>query len=255
MVQSNLKLCWMHPKSSSRLNKTPCEHSTDYDGANIPICHDGCQYYMRCKRVFEMGQFPNKFWDLPKNFKPDISDYNALAITQQIRKNVQSFVDNGQNMLIYSNTHGNGKTLRSVSIANTFISHSCMLDIFSENIVRYAYIPKIVSDYGIYDKFSYENTSRQFFYEFLESLNTSRLVVWDDFGFHSESRIESVIIRSIINYRINEGLSNIFVATKSLQELSNCVGIYDWNRIKESSIIVEFTGPDKRTTEWGDSVE
>ncbi len=253
MANSNYKLCWMHPQSCSRLNRSPCTHSTEIVGDNVPACHGGCQYYTRCKRNFEIGQFPNLFWNPPKNFRPAIEDYNALAITQQVRRNVTSFVNAGQNMIIYSNTHGNGKTLRAVTVASTLISEYAQKHVYDDNLVRYAYIPKIISDYSLYDKFSYENGSRQFFYEFVASLNSAKLVIWDDFGYGSDSYVENTIIRSIISQRINEGLSNIFVSTSNLAELSNCIQKKDWLRIKESSIIIEFNGPDMRNTEWGDT--
>lgn len=255
MAHSSLKLCWMHPESNGKIaTKQECctkssEAVKDNDGniIKLPKCQEGCVYYSRCKRVFEMGNFNNNCWDAPNPFRVNSADITVMRSTQMIRTGVNEFVESGSNMVIYSCYTGNGKTSRATSLANTYISNMCKLSDYNyDRLAHYAYIPKLVSDHAMYDKASYDNVRRQIFFDYLDNLNYSDLVIWDGLGFNSNSVCENVIIRSIINTRINSKLSNIFVINRSLEEFSNILDNYDYTRMINASVIFEFKGNDFR---------
>ena len=159
MEHSKLKLCWMHPESKSRIanHSSCCCHSTPIKQSvnleSLPDCHEGCTYYSRCKRVFEIGRFSNSCWDAPDPFLVNAVDTTSMRATQRIRTDIHNFVNNGSNLLLYSAYSGNGKTSRAISISNTYISIISQRETYNfDHVASYAYIPKIVADYEIYDK-------------------------------------------------------------------------------------------------------
>lgn len=264
MEHSNLKICWMHKDSEGKIatKGEQCTQNcnknidktkyTDMDSqvmyeSQLPDCHEGCTYYSRCRRVFEMGNFNNNCWNAPHDFKVNPADISVMRATQKIRTEIVDFVKSGSNIIMCSNYSGNGKTSRAISLSNTYISQICKLPEYDfDRVAHYAYIPKIVSDYALYEKSSYDNVRRQIFFQYIENLNYSDLAVWDGIGFDSKSYCENVIIRSIINTRINSALSNIFVINRSLEDFSEIVDDYDYKRILNSSIVFEFKGNDFR---------
>lgn len=254
MEQCKVKLCWMHPESNSKLasKSESCTNCSNFEPGCAPSCQSDCTYYTRCRRAFEIGRFSNNFWDMPSNFQVSSVDHNAMRITKTIRNDICNFVDSGVNLIIFSALSGNGKTLRATSIANTYISKQAQIDsaaFNSDALAAYAYIPKIVADAELYEKFPFDNPDRVFFYNYIQNLSKCDLVVWDDFGYNSGSRIESITLRAIIDYRINSHMSNIFVVNKSLEQLKTVVDNYEYNKVINSAVCVEFKGIDHRANQ------
>ena len=248
MAPFSYKLCWLHNDYTVNFGASKCQNSSSIvDSSSTPVCHNDCALYVKCKRAFELAGLPNNFWYGPDKMRVATEDVEAMATTQHIRRNIKSFVKNGQNLWICSDTQGNGKTYRAVTLACTYILHNVINNNYFDNMVRYVYIPKYVSDYEIIERYSFENEKRTQFLNNLESLYTSDLVIWDDLGYGSESRIESVILRAIINDRLNNNKSNIFISGKPMQQISTIVGRSLYDRIYGSSLLVNFRGPDMRT--------
>lgn len=249
MVQSNYKLCWLHSEYNLNFGADKCTTGVNFPAneESIPQCHLDCNIYAQCKRAFELAGLPNNCWHPPANIKVYAEDVNAMATTQHIRRNIYSFVKNGQNLWMYSTVSGNGKTYRATTLACTYILNNVLKENYFDNMVRYVYFPKYIADFEIMEKYSFENERRNRFFENLESLYTSDLVIWDDFGYGSDSRIETTILRAIINDRVNNGKSNIFISNKSLQEISPLIGRTMYTRIVDSSLLVEFRGLDLRS--------
>ena len=243
------KLCWYHPESIGVPNELKCTNSTPVGESGYPECRSGCAMYQRCKRAFEYGDFPDCFWDMPSDFQNPPEDIGALRYLQRVIKNVESFVDNGINIYIHSPISGNGKTFRAVSIAKAYIRAKASGDRHSDKWVSYVHIPRLVSDYDIYDKMSFENADRQALLDKIHNLNSCKLVVWDDFGFNSGAYVESVILRSILAARISSGRSNIIVSSYSLDELKSSLSKGDYLRLKSSVLDIELKSPDFRFNE------
>lgn len=247
MVQSSYKLCWLHSDYSMNFGADKCQTSSEVDASQgIPACHTDCAVYAQCKRAFELAGLPNTFWYPPKGIKISSEDVNAMATTQHVRRNISSFVSNGQNLWMYSDTSGNGKTYRAVTLASTYILNNVLSGNYFDNMVRYVYIPKYVSDFEILDRSNYESLERQRFLAELDNLYSADLVIWDELGYGSDSRIETSIIRAIINDRINNSRSNVFISGKSLQEVRALIGKGVYERINNCSLVVNFRGPDLR---------
>lgn len=241
-----IKLCWYHPDSVGVPTDLKCTNSKQITADKLPECQSGCLMYQKCKRAFEYGDFPDKFWDMPLNFQNPPEDITAMTFLRRVIKDVESFVDNGINLYIHSPVSGNGKTFRAVSVAKAYIRAKASKDRHSDKWVSYVHIPRIVSDYDVYEKMSYDNANRQLILDKLQNLNKCKLVVWDDFGFNSGSHIESVVLRSILAARISAGLSNIIVSAYHLDELRSSLDKMDYQRLRSCTIEIELKSADFR---------
>lgn len=248
MEQSNVKLCWLHNNYKLNYGPNRCNSSSSLsENSDLPKCHIDCNTYTKCKRAFELAGFPNAFWNPPCKLIMSPEDVQPMAVTQHVRQNISSFVANGQNLWIWSSTSGNGKSYRASVIGITYILTQVLQGNKVENCIKYVYIPKLITDYELADMYSYDNDKRQQFLDYVDSLNDSDLVIWDGLGYGSDSRIETVIIRAIINNRLNSNKSNLFISNKSLPEVNNIIGKDLYQRLNNSSLIVSFSGPDLRT--------
>lgn len=250
MEQSNMKLCWLHTDYKLNYGANRCESSSELPQSSrkkLPQCHIDCSTYAKCKRTFELAGFPNAFWNPPFKLIMPAEDIQPMAVTQHVRQNISSFVNNGQNLWMWSSTPGNGKSYRATVIGITYILDNVLSNNNVENCIKYVHIPKAVSDYEMADMYRYESDKRQYFLDYIDSLYDTDLVIWDGLGYGSDSRIESVILRAIINVRLNNKKSNIFISNKSLPEVNNVLGKDLYQRLNNSSLVVNFNGPDLRS--------
>lgn len=241
------KICWYHSSYNGVPDSLKCDKSVDKVGSfGLPLCHEGCKTYSNCKRAFEMGGFPNKFWNVPDNFIVTPEDLSSAQFLSRVNKSIVSFVETGQNLFIHSSIPGNGKTFRAVFLANSYIRHCVNAVRYSDNWVQYILIPKLINDYEAVERLPYDSEVRQRFFNRLRMLSHTNLVVWDDFGFDSESYFETVILRSVIQSRLANNQSNIFVSSCSLQDLRNILKKTDYSRFESSVIDVELKSADFR---------
>ena len=236
------KLCWAHIDYGDNSCRVSAENrfcsgsvSGDYK------CHSNCPTYSRCKHTFELGNFPNRFWDIPEELVNASEDYTSLVTLAAIRRDVIGFVSCGQNLLIRSMMPGTGKTFQACLLANAYIFRRCISN-YSSNMAQYVYLPSWIGKFDTYDQLSSDDERRVVFFDTLDKLARADLVIWDGIGFNSQTRLESVIFRSIINERLNNSLSNIFIPYGEIGELSSVIGKTDAARILNSSIDIELSG-------------
>lgn len=241
-MMEQYKLCWYHKDYYGVPKDQICSNCSECNADVLPTCHNGCKTYTRCCRAFRMSGIPDKFWYLPNptyNIKEDI---DANRILKQLRTNINSFVSSGMNLFIYSNVSGNGKTFRSCILGNSLIkSHANDLKV-NDNLLKYVDILEYVYKYDVYDKLSFDNQTRINFFNSISTLDKSDLVIWDNLGSNTDTKFEKVIVRSIINNRINFQKSNIFISSRSPQELSSIIGRNDCDKVIKSSISIELHG-------------
>ena len=80
----------------------------------------------------------------------------------------------------------------------------------------------------------------------MQKIKSMDLVIWDDVAVGELTPQDLDILYSLINYRIMNGLSNIFTGNLNDEQLFAILGARMHSRIWESSIRVEFKGTDRR---------
>lgn len=212
------------------------------DKCNKIDCNSFCMRFYKLNSLYEkaMVSLANRR-HIPLRVDNDGSDDVAFATLKNIENNILDFVNNGDNLFIFSENMGTGKTSWSLRMIQAyfnkiwlksdltckalFISVPRFLLAIKENI-------SATNDYANYIK---------------ENVLNADLVVWDDIGTKVGTEFEISHLLSIIDTRINEGKSNIYTSNLSDNELVKSMGDRLYSRIVNySKYVVEFRGKDKR---------
>lgn len=171
---------------------------------------------------------------------PDNIDINAFKRLKEIQQNINTFVSDGKNLLIYSETCGNGKTewakklmlswLNSVWHSTDFVCRALFLS-----------MPRLVQ--SMKENISKEN---EYFQYVNANVNTADLIVWDEINYKEWTPYEQEFMLNIISNRVAIGKSNIYTTNYNLSEIERRLGARLNSRIVGCSELIELKGKDKR---------
>lgn len=220
------ELCWF---------KEVCtNYSTD-------ICNCGCSLYCQYYYLINLANVPVQL-QYPQNQKLnagiDIEKYKYLA---DLKDNILQFVDEGQNLFLYSKYYGNGKTTWSIKLLSSYFSK-----IWPGNGTKCRGLFINVDDFLMKKKSAISQKNYRLL-QIEELIPNVDIVIWDDIGCTKLSDYEHSILFPLINSRISSHKCNIFTSNVIDDEFVNNVGGRLASRILETSTIVEFNNPPQRT--------
>ena len=181
----------------------------------------------------------------PIQLKLDSDGVDREPYTQlkSIQKDITNFVNQGKNLLIYSERTGNGKTEWSKKL---LLSWFDSIWPYTELECRGLFIsmPRFINAMK-------ENigNSNEYFQYINENIIKADLVVWDEINYKDYTTFEHDYLLGIISQRLAMGKSNVYTTNYSLPIIEQKLGTRLSSRIIGSSIKVEFKGRDKRS--WG----
>lgn len=170
----------------------------------------------------------------------DGKDRQSFIRLKEIEKNIEVWVNNGNNLYIYSSICGNGKTSWSIRLIQSYLEtiwykSDLVCKALFINVPRFLIALKNniseKDDYAIHIK---------------ENVLNADLVVWDDIAIKSATTYEMENLLSIIDYRLNNNKSNIYTSNLFGQDLNEKLGERLYSRIVNLSEVIEFIGQDKR---------
>lgn len=212
-----------------------------YDSCNHVDCDTFCLKRYKSNYYFELGFIPeNKRYKLPLRVDADGRDVEAFSKLSQIEKNIEEFVDRGNNLYVYSSTAGNGKTSWAFRLLRSYIDKIWYKEDIRP-IVMFISVPRFLLELKA-------NISQKSEYieEIEKSILDCDLVVWDDIGNKSGTEFEVSHLLSIIDTRINNGKSNIYTSNLNQEDLHSFLGDRLYSRVYNYSTCIEFVGRDKR---------
>lgn len=162
---------------------------------------------------------------------------------KEIQDNINDFVKQGKNLLIFSEFTGNGKTEWCKKLMLSWFNSIWP---YTELECRglFVSLPRFIN--AMKENISSPNE----YYQYVnENILKADLVVWDEINYKEYSQFEHDYLLSVISQRIAEGKSNIYTSNYSLNDISIKIGTRLASRVIDSSIKVEFKGRDKRS--WG----
>jgi DNA replication protein DnaC len=165
-------------------------------------------------------------------------DKQAFYRLSEIRKDIVSFVEAGNNLYICSKWTGNGKTSWAIKMLHTYFHHTAVgnYDNLKGMFVSTADLLLQLKDFN-------NPISKTY----LDNLKNVDLVVWDDIALTTMSQYDYTQFYNIIDKRILAEKSNIFTTNcTSVEELADLVGAKIASRIYYTSEIVELKGKDMR---------
>ena len=165
----------------------------------------------------------------------DLEQYSRLA---DIKSDIVSFVENGDNLFICSKYTGNGKTSWALKLLLRYFD-----EIWAGNGFRvrgmFVNVPTLL--------LQLKNFSHPLSEEYKRNLMEADLVVWDEIASTSISTYDYGNLLMFLDSRLSAGKSNIFTSNATTQdEIEKSVGTKLTSRIWNCSEIVEFRGKDRR---------
>lgn len=217
---------------------TSCFCETKCKGKSKLNCNTGCVKRGILTNLLTLSNLPKHLWeDKPLVCGSDKDEYMRL---QYIEDNVYDFVKNGKNIFIYSDHCGNGKTSWAVRLLLAYLDSIWHISGFNRKAL-FVSVPTFLYDCK-------RNISHPLdgFQQLCDDLNTVDLVVWDDICAGNLTGYEHQILMQSIDTRMNSGLSNIFTANTSVQNVKKELGERLASRVWGCSYTVEFKDEDKR---------
>ena len=216
--------CWLSPNC----NKCDCESNF-------------CLKRFKCDGIFELSLLPDSAKkDIPLRVDADGRDLENFKYLKNVQKNIDKFVESGENLYIHSPISGNGKTSWAIKLLKSYIQkiwHKSDI----ECRVLFIHVPRFLL--ALKDNISVKSDYVQFI---KDNVANADLVVFDEIGIKAVTAFEHEHFLNIINTRLDANKSNIYTSNLSNSEVMEKLGPRLYSRIVNNSINIEIYGSDKR---------
>ena len=206
---------------------------------NTPECNPGCIRYMEMDYLMQNSGIPrNRQYAVSLTpSKPDIKSFVSL---KEIKDDMIEFVKKGENVYIYSDNFGNGKTTWAIKLMQQFFD-----DVWAGNGFRsrgiFIHVPTFIT------KIKEGISRRDEDFETLKSrLLKVDLVIWDDIAATKLSDYDHTNLLTYIDQRKLNQLSNIYTGNLGHKDLQDALGNRLASRVWNDSTPIRFIGADRR---------
>ena len=202
-------------------------------------CSENCIRYKLMYSLFKQSNLPEALW----NYKELIWHEKDLQVYKQLQAKsdaILNFIDAGNNLYIYSENCGNGKTTWAIRLMYSYFDKIWHKSCFDCKAL-FVSVPKFL--YNCKRSISQDVKG---FEELCNLISEVDLVIWDDIGEMKASDYEHQILFQYIDDRINSKKSNIYTSNKNKEQLEDVLGVRLASRIYNCSECIEFVEEDKR---------
>ncbi len=202
-------------------------------------CTENCIRYKLMYSLFKQSRLPEAQWDykyLVCN-GADLSNFTQLKAKSE---SILNFITSGNNLYIYSENCGNGKTSWAIRLMYSYFDKIWHKSCFDCKAL-FVSVPKFL--YSCKRSISQDVKG---FEELCNLISEVDLVIWDDIGEMKASDYEHQILFQYIDDRINSKKSNIYTSNKNKEQLEDVLGVRLASRIYNCSECIEFVEEDKR---------
>lgn len=202
-------------------------------------CNSYCIRYNLMRTLFEQSRLPEALWDI-RPLTCGTTDFKAFTRLSDIGNDMLSFIDNGNNLYIYSTNCGNGKTSWAVKLLCNYFKEIWHLSCLNCKAL-FISVPQFL--YNCKRSISQDVPD---FHELCTQIEQANLVIWDDIACGVATSYELQILQQYIDNRINSGRSNIYTSNQNREGLTSTVGERLASRIWGCSEVIELKEKDKR---------
>ena len=202
-------------------------------------CSENCIRYKLMYSLFKQSNLPEALWEYKALTCKD-KDYQAFKKLQAKSDAILNFIANGNNLYIYSENCGNGKTTWAIRLMYSYFDKIWHKSCFDCKAL-FVSVPKFL--YNCKRSISQDVKG---FEELCNLISEVDLVIWDDIGEMKASDYEHQILFQYIDDRINSRKSNIYTSNKNKEQLEDVLGVRLASRIYNCSECIEFLEEDKR---------
>ena len=206
-------------------------------------CNDigGCMIQYKLNYLFDEAGIPlNKRGKQSLVTDADGTDRLEFQKLANIQNNILDFVNNGDNVYIYSVQAGNGKTSWAIRLMQSYFK-KIWLKSKLECKALFINVPSFLLALK-----ANINEPNEYYKHINENVLDCDLVIWDDIGNKVGTEFEISHLLSIIDTRINKGKANIYTSNILPEQLGNLLDIRLGSRIVNASECIQFRGGDKR---------
>jgi len=207
----------------------------------LDVCSNecgGCARYLEMKYLITHSGLPENLQKVPGKLDAPSCDYDAYVRLNDIKGNIKDFVDNGKNLLIVSNTTGNGKTSWSIKLLMKYFDSIWAGNGFKVR-GKFIHTPTLLAKLKDFNNPLSEEEKR----DILEC----DLIVWDDIASTGLSQYDYSQLLLYIDQRVLSCKANIFTSNATNeQDFEKTLGIKLTSRILNTSEKIIFNGRDRR---------
>jgi DNA replication protein DnaC len=189
--------------------------------------------------LFKQSNLPEALW----NYKELMCHEKDLQVYKKLQAKsdaILNFIEEGNNLYIYSENCGNGKTTWAIRLMYSYFDKIWHKSCFDCKAL-FVSVPKFL--YNCKRSISQDVKG---FEELCNLISEVDFVIWDDVGEMKASDYEHQILFQYIDNRINSKKSNIYTSNKNKEQLEDVLGVRLASRIYNCSECIEFVEEDKR---------
>lgn len=215
--------CWYKVTCSRKLNKG-CSN---------------CIRYLEMNNLMTSAQIP-KGKQFRNKLAPSPADVENFKFLNSLKTDMLNFVDNGENLYIYSKNCGNGKTTWAIKLMQNYFNQIWLGNGLKQRGL-FIHVPSFLTKFK-----EIINRKDESFEDLKQQLIEVDLVIWDDIAAGKLSDYDHTNLLTYIDQRRLQGKSNIFTGNLNQQELEVALGTRLKSRVWNDSTVVELLGKDRR---------
>lgn len=201
-------------------------------------CKKTCVRYAEMLNLVELSNIPEYRW-YPEALVAGV-DRPAFVELKKIKDDIRGWVQDGNNLYLYSGNFGNGKTSWAIKLMLAYFNQ-----VWQGNCFRCRGV--FISVPEFFDRERQLINDRDEEYKTIrDNLLKADLVIWDDVSSVKMSDYASATFLNFLDARVLSRKSNIFTSNLGKDRLFEFVGGRLASRIWNTSIIIELVDEDKR---------
>lgn len=170
----------------------------------------------------------------------DLTDKEEFKQLFEIQTHIEEFVQEGNNLFIYSKNCGNGKTSWAIRLIQSYFNciwYKCDLKCKA----LFINVPKFLI--AIKENL---NERSEYISHIMQNIHEADIVVWDDIATKAATTFEHETLLSLINSRLDKGKTNIYTSNLIPEQIYESLGDRLYSRIINMSHVIQLNGMDKR---------
>lgn len=202
-------------------------------------CDKNCIRWAEMKYLLEASRVPSTKY-MMKKLTPFKEDLEAFRRLNKIKQRIEQFVEDGENLYIYSTNYGNGKTSWATKLLGAYFNK-----VWAGNGLQprgaFVHVPTFLRR-----NLEVIGKPDQDFEEFKQTIRSCDLVVWDDIGSTYITDYDYKSMLAEVDNRMLYSKANIFTGNLNEEQFRKVLGDRLHSKIFRESICVEFLGADRR---------
>lgn len=211
----------------------------DVCGVKGDSCGPTCVRYAEMLNLFQMSNIPRYRW-YPEKLVPGKGDRESFVYLRDVKNDIKDWVQGGNNLYLFSDTFGNGKTSWAVKLMSAYFNQ-----VWRGNCFKTRGIFISVPEFFDRERLRMDNQDEDF-KRIRQSLIECDLVIWDDVSSVKMTDYASATFFNFVDARVIAHRANIFTGNLGEERLKDFVGGRLASRIWNTSDIVELVGEDRR---------